>query len=467
MTVVETRPQTPAPPVARRSRAQSWVLLAVTALAVRLLAAYVLLGDVGIIGDARFYAENARGITSSFPGTGAFFWPPGISYVLAAGYAVLGDALWVTRLVCVVVSVLGVLAVRSLAEEVADDRRVAVVAGWLAALYPPAVLMAGEPFSHPLSLLALVVLCRELLVGMRRRSTPHLLAAGLAFGVGVITRPSTASIALALAGAAVLLWWRGRRGDGGVPVARLLGAAAAIVVGALVVVAPVLAYNADRGVGATISTNNEYNVWIGNNPYTPDYKTSHLAQREGSAFSPEVERYLESFRNRPDRRSAMKDEAVRYVRDHPEVFALRSFNRAQAFWGFDYYMSAVIRRYTDLGPVVWVPALVAEAAGFLVAGLLALVGLTVGRSRLRSGPTALLVAVVLSFQLPYLVSFAVGVYHFAVMGLLLVFSAAGAVTVWEARSSPRSLLRSRALLVAAAVFLVIQVPYAWFVGTLA
>jgi hypothetical protein len=47
------------------------------------------------------------------------------------------------------------------------------------------------------------------------------------------------------------------------------------VVGVLVCVIPVAHHNASAGAGWVISTNNEQNLFLGNNPYTPNYTTWH------------------------------------------------------------------------------------------------------------------------------------------------------------------------------------------------
>src|SRR5438876_5885799 len=104
-------------------------------------------------------------------------------------------------------------------------------------------------------------------------------------------------------------------------------------------IGPAMQHKAARGAGGTISTNNEGNTWLGNNPYTPNYKTSELGQHPVSEFSPPVRRYLQRFTSRPNEREAQREEALRYIGEHPANTLLRTINRIREFWGFDYTFS--------------------------------------------------------------------------------------------------------------------------------
>ena len=63
--------------------------------------AFGVLGDMGLQSDALQYSEVARQVLAEFPGTTAYFWPPGMLYYLAAVYGLFGSDLAVSRLAMV------------------------------------------------------------------------------------------------------------------------------------------------------------------------------------------------------------------------------------------------------------------------------------------------------------------------------------------------------------------------------
>jgi hypothetical protein len=238
----------------------------------------------------------------------------------------------------------------------------------------------------------------------------------------------------------------------------------------------VYARNHRAGAGWTISTNNERNLFLGNNPYTPDYKTSHLGQRPLAELDPEAGRYLASFYARPDARAAMRRAALAYMAQHPARTALRTVNRATSFWGFDYLASREIQKWRSgragaaaaerapaaggTSPAGWV-LLGLEAGGYLATAALALVALF-GRRREGAGPEATrawLVALVLAYELPYTLAFSGGTYHFPVAPLLLPLAATAAVR-W--RDAWREVCRGGAACWALGAFAVLQAQYGYY-----
>ena len=73
------------------------------------------------------------------------------------------------------------------------DQRVARIAGWIAAAYPPALALAGQPYSDDLAATALLAGALLLLCALRGDRARWWLAAGLALSVGVLVRPSAVS----------------------------------------------------------------------------------------------------------------------------------------------------------------------------------------------------------------------------------------------------------------------------------
>lgn len=429
-----------------------WLVLLGTAFALRGLVAWGLFGGLPLASDAAYYAEVATQFVAGTFGAQPYFWPPGWPYVLTAVFAVLGSSPAIARGASVVLGVLTVALVVRLARLTIQDDRSVRIAGWLAALYPPMLLYAGVPNAHPLAGVCLLGLAVALIEGWLRRRPSWGLLAGLALGSAILTRPS----AVALIGVGVLAaTWIVYR----CPERRrlvLLGGSAGLLVTVLCL-APVLAHNARYDAGYTVSTNNERNLFLGNNPHTPYYKTHHLAQRPPDELGPETHAYLDSIYALPDSRAAMLRETRRYVRTHPGATAWRTFSRMRAFWGFDYLGARHVQLQRGLStPVALVP-LGADAGGYVIVILLTLVGLTV-RTRLRHG--LLLLGLVVGYAAPYFLAFSTGHYHFPVMGLLMPLAALG-VDVLRVPADRLRALRNPWLWAALLTFAIIQAEYAY------
>ena len=434
-----------------RERQKEWAKILVAAAALRVLVAFVALGAMPLAGDADDYFALARRLASG-DWAGAFYWPPGESLVLSAGIALLGPSLAVARALTVAMSTATVAFTMLLAREV-DGPSTARTAGWMAAVYAPAVLLCGQPYGQHLAALCLAATAYFALRAARAPGPLPFLATGLALGLGCLTRPSMISV-VPVVGAA---WTLAARKTPALRRSLAIGAASAACI-VLVCVAPVCAHNARVGSGWTISTNNERNLFLGNNPYTPDYKTSHLGQRPLDALDPETRRYLTSFYERADGRAAMRRAAFRYMAEHPARTSLRTLNRATSFWGFDYLASRQIQAWRGRGARAGLPSLALEAACYLAASALALVTLF-GLGGPRGGGRGWLVALALAYELPYTLAFSGGTYHFPVVPLLLPLAGIAAA---RPRDAWRGLRGSAAARWALAVFAVIQAQYAYY-----
>lgn len=216
--------------------------LGLLALAVRLL--YVLAiarAPLGVGGDAGFYHSAAnllahghflyRGIFGHAYVTAEH--PPLFAVVLSLGSVLGQDSLLAHRILGCVVGSLAVVAIAVLARRVAGERA-GVIAGLLAAVYPPLVTADGLVMSEPLFVLLVAVsLLAALRLQARTRAADAALL-GLAIGLATLTR-GEGVLLLALLGwpAAVLVAPRGR-------ITRVL----AVTGAALVVIAPWVVRNA-------------------------------------------------------------------------------------------------------------------------------------------------------------------------------------------------------------------------------
>ncbi len=447
-----------------------WLRLLGVALAVRVLFSLLLVAGWPLTSDAAAYSEQAEGFLADFPGDTQYYWPPGTSYVLALAYEALGAGRWSARAAMILISLATVAATVLLARRVLRDEGAARTAGWAMALVPSAVFMPSQPFSFDVTMLGVTLGVLGALAAYDRGQARWLVGAGLGLGLAAVARPGSASVLLALAPigvvTAVRLWRAGERAR---VRALALGAVGGIVVFGAIVAVP-LSHHHDVGAGWTLSTNNEGNLLLGNNPYTPHYKTWHLGQHSFDDFDEPARSYLKSnftTEGTLEERRAMREEAVDYMTGHPGTTLLRTVNRVRAFWGFDYTYSNGMRADWGAPPLpVAAAAGGVEVGGWVLFGALALAGIFLGRALFRPSRLALVLLVVAAYEIPHALAFAGGRWHLPVLALLAPLVAAGIVSLGR---SPREALGrvrgSRALLVALALFLAVQAEYAFFLVT--
>jgi 4-amino-4-deoxy-L-arabinose transferase-like glycosyltransferase len=423
--------------------------------------------DMPQASDALAYSDAARDILAYFPGTNAYYRPPGTSLLLAGTYKLFGTSIWVSQLFCVCLGTLNVLLTAHWAYLSLQSHRAAKLAGWLAAAYPPALLMTGQTYSQHLAVLLILGLGISLHHAWTSGRHRHWVSAGICLGFGILNRPSTFMFLGVLPLA--FLWLLRRGSPTTAPTAstgrlRLFVGLLLSFCAAAAVAAPAVCHNANQGAGWTVSTNNERNLLLGNCPHTPHYKTSHLAQRKIEEHPPEIAAYLQEFTGSNDKaaRDKMKRETLRYVVANPGITLWRTLSRVRSFWGFDYLMSRQIETHYGRGKMRLGALLLFEAGGYTLVMLLAFIGAMRSWSCLNLASRVFMPTLVLGYQLPYTLSFAAGTHHYPVIGLLFPLAALGVHEVMQ-RGAPSRLLRSSWLWFGLALFTFVQLEYAFHV----
>lgn len=453
------------------------VLLTLVALTIRVIVAFGLFGHLPQTSDALAYAHQARAMVAAGGLDGANFWPVGRAFGLIPFLVVFGTSDTVVRANTVFFDVLCVLMVSLLAHQVLLRRSAARLAGWIAAFYPPMVLLSGWSYSVNATMLFLLGFSCLAIAAWRRgekwnwTSLNLWLASGCFLGFAVLTRPSTLSVFfMGLVGwLGVLIarriqpnWCRSAEGTSWW---MLLSGGVAWSVGVLACVVPIFLHNASYGERWSLSTNNEWNFFAGNNPYTPNYKTWHWGQhRVPESAPPEMKAYFQSFPKRLDARQKVMNEAIRYIKERPDIFILRTTNRLRTFWGFDYYVAGIVESsWPASGKLGVFSTLALEAGGYCLVMFFVIGGLFLFSKTMGTVCAWYLVAVTLAYQLPYALSFANGVNHIPVMGLLFPFAAVFLDGFRRDAPQPNSMavLRKKWFWIAVGCFILVQVEYAY------
>jgi hypothetical protein len=207
------------------------------------------------------------------------------------------------------------------------------------------------------------------------------------------------------------------------------------------------------------------NLYYGNNPWTPLYRTWYFGSHakfgtEDIHQFPGFEKVESSILAMPkvDRSKAYQHLAVDYVLHRPGLFLLRTVNRIRCFWGFDVFTAANLRGAGGAGARWFLPVFLLDAVCYLAIAGFAFFWIAAAPSSLwLQWETWLLGGSVLLYALPYWLSMSHPTYHFPVVVPLALL---GAMAQRLSRSSGQEVRwRGWASL---AVLALIQVEWIYF-----
>src|ERR1700730_13932167 len=229
-----------------------WLTLIGTAFLLRAFVAFVVLGQMPIFSDARAYSDQAVNLihgNSHHP----YYWPPGTSYILAAGYWAFGVHAWVARLLMIIVSVISVATTALIARRLLRGTRTALLAGWILALYPGMIMQSAEPFSFDVTLLGVNLTVLFALRAWEGGRIWDYGATGLALGFAALARPSTLSLLLPLAVFAAVILRRRQTEGKPTGIGRVAAGTAVLVACTAAAVSPAVIHNEVVHEGPTLS----------------------------------------------------------------------------------------------------------------------------------------------------------------------------------------------------------------------
>jgi len=386
-------------------------------------------------------------------------WPPGLPGYLSLCYRVLG-AHQVVAMGSMLVwyaafAVLFYLLCARVAGRRAGGIALAVFAVWPTAIYHSVFPLTQLPVATLLVAAALALL--EL--RRRRRLWPAAFA-GAVLGYCTLVRPSTG---LLTAATPLALAWR-QRG--------LRLAAPIMLITSVALMVPWFV-RAESMTGRFVPINyaSSRNLYLGNNEWTPLYKTWWFGSHLGEGLVPdefaEVEARMEELPLH-ERDGAYRALALEHIADHPGTFVVRTVNRIRVYFSFDTYTGTVLTRYYGLPTLIGLGVILADAIIYMgimlgaIAGLFLRTTLDLNRRELLT-----LVLIALGYAAPYWFSFAHPTYHLPVMPLFLV--PAAALAAWRPPTGRRgvgrreaiaALAQRRAFLVCVVVFLYAQLEWA-------
>lgn len=303
-------------------------MIAAVALIVR-MAAILATPDHNLVSDPADYARHALSIVHDrdYPNSlvtdgPTAIRPPGFPLLLAGVFAVSGDSVGAARAVQALLGVVVVLLIALITREIWGERT-ALVAGGLAAVFPPFIVVGATLFSEPLFV---ALLLAAVLAALRWRARPArrlIVAGGLLVGLAILTRANGAVILIPLLFA---FWqphaWRERSA---------YMAPALFLACAAVVIAPWTVRNAIT-MDAFVPVSDQ-------DGYTLVGTYNDTARDLGGAWVPasldeRLRRFIEQRRhwNEVKLGSALRSEARQYALDHPGyVLTVAKHNTLQLF----------------------------------------------------------------------------------------------------------------------------------------
>ncbi|SEF54060.1 hypothetical protein SAMN05421819_0356 [Bryocella elongata] len=318
-------------------------------------------------------------------------------------------------------------------------------------LLPDSILLSVDPLTQlPVAALLLVACSAAVTIVRRRAPCPSLefLLLGASLGWAALVRPSALILVFVLP-VICAVWSR-----------RWLAATASIALALAMVCAWMLHVRSTTG-HTLINTANGKNLYLGNNPWTPDYKTwyfgSHAKDGEELDQFPEYAEQVRAVgRETPEKASAEYQHlAAVEIMAHPGTFVLRTLNRIRCFWGFDTFAGAQARGHRWMHLPLSPLTLAAEAMFYLALILPAVYWLARAGSGFWRRPEAiLLTATILLYAVPYWLSMSHPTYHYPVLTLVAVLGAMAFAHRERATGSWRGL-------VAVACLLLVQLEWVW------
>ncbi len=371
------------------------------------LASHPLVGDaVGYV----YMAQRLLGGESFEP-----YYPPGASFLLVPALAAFGDSELVARAAMIPVYLAASLLLWAQTRALGGVRAANLAAAAFA-LYPTSIFLSVEPLTSMPSAACLVAIAWLAPSVATRPRLGAALALGLATGELALIRPSALPFVL------LVPLYLALRGAG------VRAAGVTFAVGALAVAGWLVHARAMTGRFVAVNDANSLNLFIGNNQYTPLYKTwwfgSHGAgdadvpagytakEREIAALPP------------AERERRYRDEALAYIAARPDLFLLRTANRIRAYLALDSATAAWLRLYGLAGVFGALATMAAEALfylAFLSGAVLAC--LAPPAERLARERQWVALGASLVYAAPYFVAFSHPTYHFTVVPLLLSLAA--------------------------------------------
>jgi len=415
-------------------------------IALRLLF-LLLIADKPLMSDAVNYNDMAVALVRGIPLVPLF--PPGLPLYLSLIHRALGDSVLVLRLAMLVFYGGLSFFVYRIAMLLTGDKAVGNLSLLLLALAPETIHLSLDPWTEMPTAMLLAAVVYFLLRTISTASRVNAVFLGLCVGYLALLRPSSLIFVILLP---LYLGWR---------LKSLITPLTAGMIAILLVATWIGYVHGKIGRFVQINTANAKNLYYGNNPITPLYRTwwlgshhekdSDLLQNVSSPASDPISQDAEFSRL-----------AKEHILQRPDLFLLRSFNRVCVYFALDPFTGAYL--IEDYGfPKLLGLLVIALDAGiyFVIAASSILYFATLGSLKYRKQTSFILLAITVLYAAPYFVAFSHPRFRFPLNPLLMILCSAFLIAIL---SQPQTVLREiqhhkAGLVVALVAFALIQVEF--------
>ncbi|MEM9932437.1 MAG: hypothetical protein AAF824_02440 [Bacteroidota bacterium] len=349
-------------------------------------------------GDAGEYVGVAAGWLQGE--VGDFYWPPGLPALLSSFLGISGISKVSSSLLMLCGWCAWIYAMRYLLGR--NPAKWEWRGLWIFGLWPAWIHQAVVPLTH-------------LWVGVFLLLSIYLLRKNTSFGKGVLAgacllmaiwlRPATILVCVCML---VYVGWKE-------------GINRKLVAVALFPFTGILCWQLfsyhQTGTHFFINKASVYNLYLGNHPETPMYKSWWLGSHaEDWPQFPAFQAEVDSVRALPEvtQSVAYRDLSLLHIAEHPGEFLLRTLNRVRVFWAFDTFTGAWwYPRNNFIGQII----LGIDAICYLSFMSICLLFWHPTFSRDKVKELSLLT--ILAYGLPYYLAFSHPTYHFAIIPLFL------------------------------------------------
>lgn len=391
---------------------ESWLRLLGIGLLLRLLL-LLYIGHDPLQGDSLYYHQ--MGVALAQGDSWDPYWPPALPLYEAGLTLLFGSSPLVARLGMLLWFILLARVTTRLFERI-HSRVAGNLALLLLCIYPEFVHHSIEPLTHIPTATLLLLLFDDLLCYTSEKKRGLLTRMGVCLGLLVLLRPASLLFVIWIP----LLMLIRRRS--------FIGAAYVVMWASLLVSSWVYYTYEQHHRWIPVNEANARNFYLGNNPWTPDYKTwyfgSHWTGWEGNplAFRTELAQ-LEALPS-DEQSKAFTRQALQHITADPGTFFLRTLNRTRVFLAFDTFTGARLLQ-SDHQPekILGAATLILNVLIFPLTLLMALMVMTGWlRWELPRFTRRIALAFVLSYALPYLLSFTHPTYHLPLIPLFFGFA---------------------------------------------
>lgn len=407
------------------------------------LALILAMGQAPLEGDAAWYAQAG----SEWANGAGYdpYWPPGVPGYLALFDRPFGISAAYARLAMIPFFMLLFAQIRRALLPIAGN---AFTNGILLlfAIYPAFLLHSTEPLSQVPAAYFLLLAWNECTAFRKTQRFSRLWIMGLALGLLLLFRPAALVLVLWPIGMAFsgLRHRKKPQFQWLIPTIPLLAI--------LITASTLISLSQDRPI--LLNDANARNFYLGNNAWTPDYKTwyygSHWAYDPAHPVG--FRKQLETIEALPkgEQSKAFFQASVSEIRHRPGTFLLRSLNRFRVFFAFD---TMAASRLQHKGKSLFA----AFTMGLDALAFLSLLLLAAAFAVFPSPDRKLLLGIVLLYAFPYCFSFSHPTFHLPITPLLAVMAAAA----WEPLQDFHTWPRRRKIQLASLVFLLLLLQFEW------